>query len=426
MKQLLTRYFLSFLGFLITIVINSVILLALSNLYRNTPIQLIDFYIQNAYIEIFSNKEITYLVQIDEELLNIVVVYLFLSNLIIFLILIYTLKLRSIIILNILQIFLLFIFGLVVKNFPIVMYLLTNIFNLINLLYYFNIYQKSEKTFLQNILSKYIDKSFVQKIISNPEKIKSIDSKVMTVMFSDLRNFTNFTEKMTYKEIHNFMNQYLNHMTQIINSYKGVVDKYIGDAIMAYWNGINVDKYHMINATLCALSMIEKIEKIKFKNNKITLGIGIVTGEMSIGNIGENKLSLTVLGDNVNLASRLEGLTKKYGVKIITNYTTYNLKIRISGVIWRKLDIVKVKGKEQATEIFEPMRNTSENYKLAYLYNKGINLMFKQKLDEALKFFEKISIDDKPTKMMIDRIKSFKNTESTLCKDDLIMKWDEK
>jgi len=154
------------------------------------------------------------------------------------------------------------------------------------------------------------------------------------------------------------MNEYLTPMTKLIHDSNGTIDKYMGDAIMAFWGAPVNQEDHAKLALKTALAMIKQLEYIneKFKIKgwpKIDIGIGLNTGEMTVGNMGSSfRMAYTVMGDAVNLGSMLEGLTKEYGVRIIVSEFTKNLN---SDFVFRELDLVKVKGKEKPVSIFEPI-----------------------------------------------------------------------
>lgn len=189
-------------------------------------------------------------------------------------------------------------------------------------------------------------------------------NKYLTVLFSDIRDFTKISESLEASEVKNLLNQFLTAMTAIIFRHKGTIDKYVGDMIMAFWGSPLEDKDHVKNAINAALDMISKKEALKsdFANinlPQVDIGIGLNTGLMYVGDMGsEYRRAYTVLGDSVNLGSRLEALTRKYKVDIIVNETTQNEAPQ--DFIYRKLDRVIVKGKLKPTDIFEVVCRTGE------------------------------------------------------------------
>jgi len=183
-------------------------------------------------------------------------------------------------------------------------------------------------------------------------------SREMTVFFSDVRGFTTISEGLESKELTELMNAYLTPMTEIIHQYRGTIDKYMGDAIMAFWGAPLADPNHAHHSVSASMRMIERLAEIQAQFQKrgwppIQIGIGLNTGVMNVGNMGSQfRMAYTVMGDAVNLGSRLEGLTKQYGVQIIVSERT---KIAVSEYLFRELDQVRVKGKDKPVAIFEPI-----------------------------------------------------------------------
>lgn len=215
------------------------------------------------------------------------------------------------------------------------------------------------KRHLARLFSQYIPKELVNRMAESPESFQlSGESREMTVLFTDIRSFTNISEGLEPKELSQLMNEYLTPMTEIIHKHNGTIDKYMGDAIMAFWGAPLPDERHRYNAIHAAEEMLEALKQLnqRFKNRgwpKIEIGIGINTGIMDVGNMGsEYRMAYTVLGDAVNLGSRLEGLTKNYGVSTIIGEET---RRHITEVLCREIDRVKVKGKDHPVSIFEPI-----------------------------------------------------------------------
>ena len=178
------------------------------------------------------------------------------------------------------------------------------------------------------------------------------------MLFSDVRSFTTISEGLDPKELSQLMNEYLTPMTRIIHEHRGTIDKYMGDAIMAFWGAPINDVDHARHALDSAVAMLTELREIQedFKKRgwpPIKIGVGLNTGPMNVGNMGsEFRMAYTVLGDSVNLGSRLEGLTKGYGVDLIVNEST---AAAVPDYIYRELDRVRVKGKDKPVTIFEPI-----------------------------------------------------------------------
>jgi adenylate cyclase len=183
-------------------------------------------------------------------------------------------------------------------------------------------------------------------------------SREMTVLFSDIRGFTNFSEKLPPTELSEVLNAYLSTMTRIIQQHRGTIDKYIGDAIMAFWNAPVDLADHAVRAVATALDMQAALPQLNAEFAargwpEVKIGIGVNSGRMSVGNMGsEFRMSYTVMGDAVNLGSRLEGITKQYGVGILATQPTVEAD---SVHAFMKIDDVRVKGKETPVAIYEPL-----------------------------------------------------------------------
>jgi class 3 adenylate cyclase len=185
------------------------------------------------------------------------------------------------------------------------------------------------------------------------------EKRDLTVLFSDIRGFTSFSEKMAPAEVVNFLNTYFERMQGIIFEHKGTLDKLIGDAVMCFWGAPVESKDHPIRGVLTALEMVHAVEELRQVlvlpgGAKFEIGIGLNSGPMVFGNMGSpNRFSYTVMGDNVNLGSRLESLNKYYGTRILISDTTFQAVKDI--VLCRELDTIQVKGKSQAVTIYEPL-----------------------------------------------------------------------
>lgn len=184
------------------------------------------------------------------------------------------------------------------------------------------------------------------------------ESRELTVLFSDVRDFTSMSERLSPRDLAALLNEYLSAMTELIHERRGTIDKYIGDAIVAFWGAPQPDAGHARAAVLAALAMQRAMPALReaFVARgwpPLAMGIGLNTGAMSVGDMGSRfRKAYTVMGDAVNLASRLEGLTKVYGVPILCGEAT---RAAVPDVVWREVDRVRVKGRTQAVGIAEPL-----------------------------------------------------------------------
>jgi len=239
--------------------------------------------------------------------------------------------------------------------------------------------------------------------------------KEMTVMFSDIRSFTQISEQMTPKENFDFINYYLGYMEPVIRNNNGFIDKYIGDSIMALFSDNASDAINAAIEMRIKLSQFNQVMD-QFGKPVINSGIGIHSGSLMLGVVGgEGRMAGTVISDAVNLAARLEGLTKLYGCSIIISQDTLISLTNPSHYNYRFLDIVKVKGKTEAVYIFEIIDGDPDDLKQLKLKTKdkfaaGVNLYKLKKFDAALEVFKEvheINEYDETTRLYIDRCNNF-------------------
>ena len=209
------------------------------------------------------------------------------------------------------------------------------------------------------MFGQYVPKAHIEKMLSEPGAFSfEGESKELTVMFCDIRNFTTISEGLSAAELKGMLNKFFTPITQIIFENNGTIDKYVGDMVMAFWGAPIEDSQHANHAVRAALAMLEKVEQLKpeFKAMglpEINIGIGLNTGPMNVGDMGSSyRRAYTVLGDAVNLGSRLEGVTKYYGVKLLIGEKTTQLADQF---ISRAVDRIKVKGKTSAITAYEPL-----------------------------------------------------------------------
>ncbi|MDH4227713.1 MAG: adenylate/guanylate cyclase domain-containing protein [Deltaproteobacteria bacterium] len=237
---------------------------------------------------------------------------------------------------------------------------------------YRNLVVEGKSKFYKKAFSTYVPPQLVSEIIKNPEKLKlGGEKKIISVLFSDIRGFTTMSESLEPQRLVALLNSYLTPMTEIVFKEQGTLDKYIGDAIMAIFNAPVDVVDHPRRACTTAVTMIRALPKLNegWKTAgfpPVDIGIGINTGEAVVGNMGADlRFDYTAIGDTVNLASRLEGMTKQYGVKIIVNESTYSACKE--DFVFRLIDLVRVKGKNEPAAVYELMGLTTEMEKYAAL-----------------------------------------------------------
>ncbi len=220
--------------------------------------------------------------------------------------------------------------------------------------------ENRERRRIHGMFGQYVPLEHINKLIDNPKQINTRgERREMTVLFSDIRNFTALSEPLSTRELKTFLNQYLTPITKIIFDNHGTIDKYVGDMVMAFWGAPLKNPKHAEQAVLAALQMQRKISALQADFSKLGLptisaGIGIHSGNMNVGDMGSDfRRAYTVLGDAVNLGSRLESLTKFYGVKILVSEDTK--KQCPKRIVFRYIDYVQVKGKQDAIKIYEPV-----------------------------------------------------------------------
>ena len=279
--------------------------------------------------------------------------------------------------------------------------------------------ENRNKRKLAKLFGQYVPPALVDEISHSMEDIK-LDGEIreMTVLFSDVRNFTPISENMAPQEITRLINGILTPVTEVIHQQRGTIDKYMGDAVMAFWGAPLADAEHARHALTAAINMIQRINRLKAEFTaqgwpEISIGIGINSGEMNVGNKGSAfRVDYTVLGDAVNLASRLEALTKIYDVEIIAGENT---RRAVPEFAFRELDRIRVKGKNKPVTIYEPLgsaetigefeRNALERFHL------GLESYRKCQWDDAEQIMLSLSQTDPQRKIYriyLDRIEHYR------------------
>jgi len=293
-------------------------------------------------------------------------------------------------------------------------------FTLLCLLYgvqiFFGFFLESrKKKQLSEMFGQYVPPELVEQMSRSDEAFSlQGESREMTVFFSDVRGFTTISETMAPHDLCELINAIFTPVTQLIHDSQGTIDKYIGDAIMAFWGAPMHDPHHAAHAVQSSLAIIKMLDVMQegFKARNwpvIDMGIGMNTGTMSVGNMGSQfRMAYTVMGDAVNLGSRLEGLTKQYGVKIIVSETTQQAA---PDFIYRELDRVRVKGKHKPITIYEPLGAipdiTAEHRQSIDLLNQGLQAYRQQQWNSASAIFKSLSAQypgDKLYALYLERI----------------------
>jgi len=252
---------------------------------------------------------------------------------------------------------------------------------------------RTQERKIRNIFQKYVPLDVLEEVHDNPESMLRGDKRELAVLFSDIRGFTTISESLSPEDTVESLNRFFSAMVEIIMDHEGIVDKYIGDAIMAFFGAPVKHKNDPEQATRVALKMLEALEQfnrsqVELGKPQFKIGIGINYGDVTIGNIGsERKMDYTVVGDMVNLASRLEGLTKVYHKPILLSNSV--AKGVYKKIPCRLVDRVRVKGKLQDTSIYTPALVLTPDEKKGWkLYNEGLRHYYKRDFEKTLKYMQ--------------------------------------
>jgi len=274
---------------------------------------------------------------------------------------------------------------------------------------------------ITHLFGKYVPTELVDEMSKHPEQVVSMEgeSREMTILFSDVRGFTTISEGLDPKELSQLMNEFLTPLSSVISNHHGKVDKYMGDCIMAFWGAPMPEPRHAYFAVLSGLEMQQKLSELQphFKERgwpPIQIGVGINSGRVSVGNMGsEVRVAYTVMGDAVNLASRLEGITKEYGAGVLVGEKT---REEAPEFVYRELDQVRVKGKDKPVAIFEPLGLVGEVGQAVMdeikLFQQALRMYRKQEWDKAeLQLFnlQKMAPNSKLYAVYAERVVHYRN-----------------
>ena len=270
---------------------------------------------------------------------------------------------------------------------------------------------------IRHIFQKYVPNDVIERFFASPEKMLVGDNRKLSILFSDIRGFTTISEGMAPDNLVNSLNRYFSGQVDIIYNRKGIVDKYIGDAIMAFWGAPEKHEDDVLQSVLAGLDMIDSVAAFNAGQRaagkpEFYIGIGINYGEVTVGNIGsERKMDYTVIGDSVNLASRMEGLTKTYHSEILVTESVYaelqqtgllkaaslvtggaSASSGAAGLSFRLLDTVAVKGKTRGVKVYTVKRSLSQEEAAAWpVHNQGMELYYRCSFKNAAEKFKEAS-----------------------------------
>lgn len=288
--------------------------------------------------------------------------------------------------------------------------------------YFMEIHQKQK---ILETMGRYLPPHIVDAISKSEDAISlEAEARELTVMFCDIQNFTKISEELNPKQLAALLNEYFTALTRILYRYNATIDKFIGDSIMAFWGAPLPQNDHAEIAVLAALAMQQEINRLSGSFIEKgwpgpTAGFGINTGLMAVGNMGSiYRVAYTVIGDAVNIASRIESLTDDYQVPVIVTGSTMK---KCSGILFRELDRVILKGKRKPTRIYQPLCiKTEAGESLAARlekHNEGLSCYYQRQYNQAMAIFRELREQDSNDKYysgMIDKIESRRTSEADL------------
>jgi class 3 adenylate cyclase/HAMP domain-containing protein len=268
---------------------------------------------------------------------------------------------------------------------------------------------------VRNIFQKYVPQDLIDRFFQNPEAMLVGDNRELAILFSDIRSFTTISEGMKPDDLVNSLNRYFDGQVDIIMNRNGIVDKYIGDAIMAFFGAPVAHDDDPLQAILAGIEMAEAVELFNVRQKELDkpefkIGVGIAYGEVTVGNIGtEKKMDYTVIGDMVNLASRLEGLTKMYKQPLLVSDTLWEpVKDHVR---WRLIDTVAVKGRTKGARIYTAAKSLDEAHERGWsLHNEAMGRYYDRVFPEAVSMFEEVKSilpGDHAATIMADRCRLY-------------------
>ncbi len=302
---------------------------------------------------------------------------------------------------------------------PVVPLIAAVVMNYVGSAVYQYLTERKQKTMIKGMFSQYLNPTVVNELIAHPEKLRlGGEKKELTVFFSDIASFTNFSEKLDAVDLVGILNEYLSGMTEIILKNDGTLDKYVGDAVMAVWGAPMPLPNNAMSACRAALQMQDKIDEIaarweKEGKPKLLVRMGLNTDFMVVGNVGgSSRFDYTVIGDAVNLGSRMEGANKTYGTRIMISERTHELVK--DELLCRELDYLIVKGKTQPIRVYELIGDRKdiqdELKEVTEIYNLGLMFYRERKFKKAIDEFQfalKIHPNDGPSQLYLMRSRAY-------------------
>jgi adenylate cyclase len=271
-----------------------------------------------------------------------------------------------------------------------------------------------QKRFIQNAFGQYLSPQVIERLVADPDQLKlGGEKRCLSIYFSDIAGFTSISEKLDPVGLTSLLNDYLSEMTSIIYAYGGTIDKYEGDAVIAFWNAPLDLPDHAAQAVRACLACQKKLAEIqprlqKLSGRPVTARIGLNSGDVVIGNMGSSqRFNYTFLGDAGNLASRLEGINKLFGTPILASEFTKEIAGETPDLHWREISRVRVVGKNRPVTVYEPMaREDAEAQKSALeAFDRALRLYYQGDFPSALEGFQAWADRDPPSAKYADRVR---------------------
>lgn len=319
-------------------------------------------------------------------------------------------------------------FGLFILGFwiPLIIPLFAYLFSFFGCFIFSYSQEGKQRRFIKSAFSQYVSPTVIENLIQNPSSLKlGGEKKRLSIFFSDIQGFTSISENIPPEELTEFLNDFLSEMSNIILKYGGTIDKYEGDAIVAFWNAPTNVENHEICALEAALECQNLLENMRASytyrlGSPVYMRIGLNTGDAVVGNLGSReRFDYTMIGDSVNLAARLEGLNKEFGTYTMCSKNLKEAAEKINpSLLWRELGRVAVVGKKTAVTVYEPLSEAfySEKKNVFDIFDQGRELFYKGNFKEAKELFSSIQEQDNPAAAYVKKceklINQFSNDSS--------------
>lgn len=271
-----------------------------------------------------------------------------------------------------------------------------------------------QKRFIQNAFGQYLSPQVIERLVADPDQLKlGGEKRCLSIFFSDVAGFTSISERLDPVGLTSLLNDYLSEMTSIIYAHGGTIDKYEGDAIIAFWNAPLDLADHALQAVRASLACQKKLAEIqprlaKLAGKPVTARIGLNSGDVVIGNMGSNqRFNYTFLGDAGNLASRLEGINKLFGTMFLASEFTKEIAGESSDLFWREISRVRVVGKNKPVTVFEPMAKEDADARRPVLeaFDRALRLYYEGSFAGALEGLQALAAVDAASSKYADRVR---------------------